>query len=265
MLIAQLSDPHVVPEGARYHGLVDSNGMFRGAIAQLNALRPAPDVVVISGDLVDGGTAEEYRLVRQLLGAIQQPLLILPGNHDERGAFREAFGDLPLLAKAGPLHFVADGYGPLRVVGLDVTVPGFHHGDFDAAAEAWLEPVLAKEPERPTLIVMHPPPFESGIGFLDPYRCFGGERLAALVSGYPAVEAVLCGHVHRLMQVRFGGTVAMTAPSTASAIALKLEPGAAPASLLEPPGLLLHHWREGEGLVTHLVPIGDFGPEMAFF
>ncbi len=265
MLIAQLSDPHVVPEGELYHGRVDSNGMFRAAIAQLNALRPAPEVVVISGDLVDGGTAEEYRLVRQMLGAITQPLLIIAGNHDEREAFREAFAHWPLLAKAGPLHFVADDYGPVRIVGLDVTVPGSHHGEFDVVGEAWLEGVLAREPERPTLIVMHQPPFESGIGFLDPYRCFGGERLAALVSRYPAVAAVLCGHVHRLMQVRFGGTVAMTAPSTASAIALKLEPGAAPASLLEPPGFLLHHWREGQGLVTHLVPIGDYGPEMSFF
>lgn len=265
MLIAQLSDPHVVPEGELYHGLVDSNRMFRAAIAQLNALLPKPDVVVVSGDLVDGGTAEEYRLVRQMLGAITQPQLIIPGNHDERGAFREAFGDWPLLAEAGPLHFVADGYGPVRIVGLDVTVPGSHHGDFDTVAEAWLEAVLADEPERPTLIVMHQPPLESGIGFLDPYRCFGGERLAALVSRYRAVEAVLCGHVHRLMQVRFAGTVALTAPSTASAIALRLEPGAAPVSLLEPPGFLLHHWREGQGLVTHLVPIGNFGPEMAFF
>jgi 3',5'-cyclic-AMP phosphodiesterase len=52
-----------------------------------------------------------------------------------------------------------------------------------------------------------------------------------------------------------------TSPSTATAIALQLRPDAKPASHVEPPACLLHHWRPGVGLVTHLSPIGAFpGP-----
>jgi hypothetical protein len=63
------------------------------------------------------------------------------------------------------------------------------------------------------------------------------------------------------MQLRFGGTMLCTSPSTATAIALQLRPDAKPASHVEPPACLLHHWRPNVGLVTHLSLIGAFpGP-----
>jgi hypothetical protein len=59
---------------------------------------------------------------------------------------------------------------------------------------------------------------------------------------------------------RLAGVPVITAPSLAPAIALRLAPDAAPASLAEPPGVLLHVWTGGQ-LVTHLIPVGAFpGP-----
>ena len=155
MLIAQISDPHLRPRGVLYQDLVDSNAMFAAAVDHLNGLLPQPDVVILSGDLVDHGSAEEYAVAREILAAIRQPLLMIPGNHDEREAFRAAFPDHTYLPRSGPLHFVADDLGPVRIIGLDVTVPGAHHGDMDDAAVAWLDEALAREPDRPTLMMMH--------------------------------------------------------------------------------------------------------------
>lgn len=261
MLIAQLSDPHIRPADTLYQGLVDSNAQFRTAIRQVNALDPQPDLVLLSGDLVDEGTTTEYDMARRLLRDLQAPLLVIPGNHDDREKFRTAFADHAYLPESGPLHFVADDLGPVRVIGFDVTQPGLHHGAIDDAAAAWLEAALAREPQRPTIVMMHQPPFISGIPYIDPYRCFDEARLATILARYPAVERVTCGHIHRFMQLRFGGTALCTAPSTTTAIALRLDPAAATASFLEPPAFLLHHWQAGTGLVTHLVPIGEFpGP-----
>src|SRR4029077_15238650 len=134
-------------------------------------------------------------------------------------------------------------HGAVRIVALDVTVPGLHHGVVEEAAVAWLEGVLASEPRRPTIIMMHQPPFDSGVPYLDAYHCREGERLAKVVSRHPCVERIVCGHVHRFMQVRFGGTMLCTSPSTATAIALQLRANAKPASHVEPPACLLHHWR----------------------
>lgn len=262
LLIAQISDPHLRPAGRLYKDLVDSNAMFEVAVTQVNALRP--DLVLVTGDLVDDGTAAEYETARRLLSGIAAPWLAIPGNHDEREAFRAAFADRLPLPAAGPLHYVAEA-GPVRIVAFDVTVPGLHHGEIDEAGAAWLDAALAEGAGRPTLVMLHQHPFLSGIPFLDPYRCFGAERLEAVIARHPSVERVLCGHVHRFMTRRFGGTLLCAAPSTATAIALRLEPGAEPASYLEPPGLLLHHWTAEAGMVTHLVPIGTYEGPLNFF
>jgi Icc protein len=264
MLIAQLSDPHVRPEGVLYQDVVDSNAMFARAIAHLNALDPRPDLVLLSGDLVDQGEAAEYGHVRTLLAALAMPALVIPGNHDDRAAFRRAFADHAYLPRSGPMHYVAGSHGAVRIVALDVTVPGLHHGDIDEESMLWLDGALSAEPRRPTILMMHQPPFDCGVPYLDAYHCRNGERLAQIIARHPAVERIVCGHVHRFMQLRFGGTVLCTAPSTTTAIALRLKPDAKPASHIEPPACLLHHWRPEVGLVTHLSPIGSFPGPYAF-
>lgn len=261
MWIAPISDPHVRPRGVLYNGVIDTGAALAAVVAQINALEPLPDLVLLSGDVVDEGSPAEYANAVAVLAGLRVPLRVIPGNHDEPGAFRAAFAGHAYLPPAGPLHFIDDEAGPVRIVGFDVTVPGFHHGLADAEALAWLGNALAAAPYRPTLVMMHQPPLMTDVPYLDDYRCLGADRLERLVARFPAVERVLCGHVHRHMAMRFGGTLLCTAPSTATAIALHPVPGAPPASFLEPPGFLLLHWAPGRGLLTHLVPVGRFpGP-----
>jgi 3',5'-cyclic AMP phosphodiesterase CpdA len=265
MLIAHLSDPHLRARGHLYQDLVDSNAMFLTAIRHLATLVPQPDLVLLTGDLVDEGTEAEYAVAAEMLARIPQPVLVIPGNHDEREGFRACLRHSPYLATSGPLHLTVGDQGAVRILGLDITVPGEHHGDADDAACLWLEERLEEEPGRPTIIMMHQPPFDSGISFIDASCCRQGARMAEIVSRYPAVERILCGHIHRFMQLRFGGTMLVTAPSTCTAIALRLQHRAEPASFVEPPAMLLHHWRPQTGLITHLVPIGWFPGPLPFF
>jgi 3',5'-cyclic AMP phosphodiesterase CpdA len=260
MLIAQLSDLHVRPDGMLYQGVTDSNAQLAAAIAHVNGLDPRPDLVLLTGDLVEKGTAPEYAKLRALLGALEIPALVIPGNHDDREAFRAAFRDHDYLPDSGPMHYVAE-QGGVRIVAFDVTVPGLHHGLVDAEGARWLDGTLAAAPDRPTLVMMHQPPFDSGVPYLDLYSCREGVRLATVIARHRQVERIVCGHVHRFMTLRFGGTLLCTAPSTTTAIALRLDPAATPASHLEPPAFLLHHWRPDTGMVTHFLPVGAFpGP-----
>ncbi|MBI6705407.1 phosphodiesterase [Pseudomonas viridiflava] len=264
MLIAQISDTHVRPKGKLYQGVVDSNAMLTAAVDAINALNPPPDVVLFSGDLVDEGLPEEYAMARELLRPLDKKLLMIPGNHDHRTNLRQAFPEHDYFIDDIGCHFVYSGPEPVRIIGLDISVPEHHHGDMSDDAIQWLDRTLALEPEKPTLIMMHQPPFSSGIPYIDQYRCERGERLAEVVSRYPAVERIVCGHIHRFMQLRFGGTLMCTAPSTTTAIALQLRPDATEASYVEPPALLLHHWTTETGLITHWVPIGTFAGPYAF-
>jgi len=265
MLIAQISDLHVRPDGELYAGRVAANAMAAAAVQHLNALDPRPDLAIVTGDLVDNGTDAEYAAVRAILDVIAIPYVVIPGNHDQREPFRRAFADHAYLpADGGPLNYVLDAH-PLRIVALDTTVAGKHHGEIDAASLAWLSRQLDADAATPTLVLMHHHPFASGIPFLDGYRLVNAAAVEEIIAAHDNVERVLCGHVHRFMLRRLGGTIAMACPSTASQIALRLAPDAPPASIMEPPGCLIHHWQPGGGLVSHLSPIGEHGTPMTFF
>lgn len=264
MLIAQLSDIHIRPKGRLYKDLIDSAQRLRRAVAHINALQPRPEWVLLTGDLGDEEHMDELLHAREILDGLTMPLLALPGNHDDREQFRHCFADHAHLPRQGPLHFAVDA-GAMRIVALDATVPGQHHGQIRGEDLAWLGATLQARPQQPTLLLMHHPPFVSGIGYLDAYRCFDTEGLEYLVRQHPQVQALLCGHVHRVMLRRWGGTLAFSAPSTATEIDLRLYPQARPASHAGPTGYALHRWDSAQGLVSHVVNLDEQDGPYPFF
>lgn len=254
MLIAQLSDPHLQATGRP--GLPSLDTAARLAAALARAARHAPDLLILSGDLTEHGDAESYALASDLLAGFPAPILAIPGNHDDRDAFRAGLSGLPNLVPptaSGPLHAVAE--GPIRVVGLDVTVAGAPHGQVTQDHAAWLETALSAAPRTPTLVVTHQPPFATGIGFIDTVRCFGSHLLAEVLSRHPQALRLLSGHVHRFVLTSFADRPALVAPAIAGSFALRLSPEAAPAFVAEPASFLLHLWRDGT-LVSHLQAVG---------
>lgn len=264
MLIAQLSDIHVRPRGQLFKGLVDSNRMLAEAITHLHQLDRQPDLVVISGDLVDEGQRAEYEMAAELLGTLRLPFVVLPGNHDQRDAFLQAFPGHGYLPRSGPLHYCLDDHA-VRIVALDSCPPGQHHGHIDSAGLQWLQHTLAANRDKPTLVLLHHPPFVCGIPYLDDYRYRQPEALAAVISASPNVEAVLCGHVHRAMFRRWAGTVVAACPSTTTQIALQFSASARPQSYTGPAGCLLHLWQPGQGLISHVSHVGPFAGPYPFF
>lgn len=257
MIIAQISDLHVQAAGQKAYGIVDTNGLLAAAIAQLNRLTPQPDVVIATGDLVDEGTPAEYAMLKTLLAPLKAPLYLALGNHDERTAFRQVFPELPYVPATGFIHYTIEDY-PLRLIVLDTLVAGEGYGDMDAPRLAWLTAQLAAQPQRPTVILMHHPPFATGLEGMDRLRCRGHAALAALIAQYPNVQRVACGHLHRSVQTAWAGTMGSVAPSVAHQVALKLTVDQPPAFVMEPPALQLHLWHGEAGLVTHTAYIGDF-------
>jgi 3',5'-cyclic AMP phosphodiesterase CpdA len=259
MLLAQISDLHVRPTGCLYKDAVDSNRLCADAVDHLNRLDPRPDLVLITGDLVDEGLDAEYLSLRSLLSGLQLPFLLMPGNHDDRDVLARHFTDHAYLPARGAKHYLIDRQA-VRIVALDTTVPGDHHGEVDDAGLAWLEQALEATRGAPTIVMMHHPPIAIGIPYLDKYMCRRPERIAAVIARFNHVERVLCGHVHRPIQQRWAGTLLCCCPSTATQIALQLRPDARPASFSEPPACLLHWWRDG-AMLTHTSYIGRFpGP-----
>lgn len=264
MILAQVTDTHIATPGRGPLGGLDTAGRLAACVSRVAALDPPADAVALTGDLVDEGTDDEYAHLRALIAPLPMPVYLIPGNHDARAPMRRVFADHAYLPKDGPfLHYVVEDW-PLRLVALDTLVPGAPGGALCEARLAWLEACLGEAPERPTAILMHHPPIETGIVHMDRMNCAGAEALGAVVARNPQVERILCGHVHRPIQVRWNGTVVSIAPSPAFQVALDLDPGAPACWTEEPPAFQVHVWRPGLGLVSHLAYVGDFGPPRRF-
>jgi Icc protein len=274
MLVAQITDLHILAAGKLFHSPrraipadaapgwshIDTAAHLARAVAELNVLRPRPDVTVITGDLTDHGAAEEYANLRALLAPLAMPCFLIPGNHDSREGLREAFGVDGYLPREGFLHYAVEDY-PVRIVALDTHIPGDHGGVLCAERLAWLDRTLAAAPDKPTLVMMHHPPFATAIAHMDRHALRNPADFAAIVARHPQIERILCGHLHRTIDKRFAGTVAGTAPATAHQLVLDIGSDAPAEFTFEPPGYQLHYWREGDGLITHTAVFGDWpGP-----
>ena len=274
MLVAQITDTHILADGKLFHSPrrafpadaapdwshIDTAAYLARAIAELNALTPRPDVIVVTGDLTDHGGEAEYANLRAILSGARMPVYVIPGNHDSRDALRSAFAADGYLPACGFLQYVVEGY-PLRLIALDTNVPGMHHGELCAERLEWLDRTLAASPMRPTLVMMHHPPFSTGIEHMDRHALHEPTAFAEVVRRHPQIERILCGHLHRTIDHRFAGTIAGTAPATAHQLVLDMTSGAPAEFNFEPPGYQLHHWRDGVGMVTHTAVFGDWpGP-----
>jgi 3',5'-cyclic AMP phosphodiesterase CpdA len=260
-VLAQLTDVHIRAPGKLAYGRVDTAAFLREAVDTVMRLRQRPIAIVLTGDLTDFATPEEYAHLAQLLAPLPMPLYLLPGNHDDRDALRRAFPSHSYLGTSGFIQYAVDVADAL-LIGLDTTEPRKSSGALCDERLAWLRDTLSKNQGRRTIIAMHHPPFRTFIGHMDDAGLLRGAReLEAIVAAHPQVERILCGHLHRSIDVRFGGTIAMTSPSPAHQVDLDLKPDAPSRWSLEPPAFRLVAWEANERMVSHLAPCGRFdGP-----
>jgi 3',5'-cyclic AMP phosphodiesterase CpdA len=265
VLIAQISDLHLTPPGHLLKGHVDTAAALRAIIAALNALTPPPDLVIASGDLVDAGDPDSYRHLRSLLDSLQPPCHLMPGNHDDRSNLLGEFAGSRYLPAAfdtatSRLDFACAGREGERVLCLDSLVTGQASGRLSPQSLDWLDRELRAYPTA-SLILLHHPPFPTGIAGMDAIGLQNPDDLAAILRAHPHVAGLSCGHVHRALFTRWQGMAACIAPGTAHQIALQWLADAPARYTLEPGAYLLHQLTPDQPLISYLAyPAGHPGP-----
>ncbi|MGB0694078.1 MAG: phosphodiesterase [Rhodospirillaceae bacterium] len=270
--IVQITDTHITgldPQGQPRlaYGKVDTYAALKRAVAHINASQDrfgGIDAVIATGDLVDLGSAEEYRSFREIVAPLAPPLLLLPGNHDDPSTLRAAFPEASYLPAKGPFLDYTVQIGAVQVIGLDTTVYGKSFGRLEPEQLDWLTASLEASKDRPSLVFLHHPPFDTGIAHMDAQRLRNGEALLERLAGFDQLRLVAAGHVHRTITATVSGIPCAIAPSTAHAVGLDLRPEGPSAFDLEPGGVLVHHWT-GQAVTSHFSPTGPWDGPYPFY
>jgi Icc protein len=232
-VIIQISDVHIVGDG-RLHDQVDSLDNLVSILRSVEEAGSPPDLLLFTGDLADKGEPEAYRRFRAAVEPAAErmgvPVLYLPGNHDTRAPFREhLLGGEPTEDGIDQVCWV-DG---LRIVALDSTVPGQHHGELDDRQLAWLDAELSTAAPLGTIVALHHPPISGPSEFLDILTLQAPQRLAEVITGKD-VLMILAGHTHHTSAGILGGVPVWVATASAyqmdvlgSGTALRGLPGSA--------------------------------------
>jgi 3',5'-cyclic AMP phosphodiesterase CpdA len=213
-VVAHLSDTHLLAGDARQYGVVDTVTRFEAALDRIGRIDPPPQALVFTGDLADIGDPAAYRLLRErvepLAARIGAQVIWCMGNHDERTAYsRELFGE----ESGEPQDRVYDVAG-LRIVSLDTSVPGWHHGEITDAQLTWLTEVLAAPVEHGTILALHHPPIPSPmVPVAEVIELLEQDRLAAVLHGTD-VRTIIGGHYHFSSHSTFAGIPVSVAAAT---------------------------------------------------
>lgn len=228
--IVHFSDPHLLAGDARLYGQVDSAARLAEALQQLARSAIRPDAIVFTGDLADLAEAEAYRRLRAMVEPIAAEmgaqLVWCMGNHDERAPYaRELFdesehdGDGSVgIAPQDRVYHVRG----LRIIALDTSVPGYHHGALDPAQLDWLRDQLASPAEHGTLLALHHPPIPSPL--TEPMAILeldDQDALAEVIRGTD-VRGVLGGHLHYSTHSMLAGVPVTVASASCYTLALGL-------------------------------------------
>jgi 3',5'-cyclic-AMP phosphodiesterase len=251
MIIAQISDTHLTLDSP------DANERMRDfelTIADINALDPAPDVIVHTGDIVHNGRTEEYAQAVATLAKARAPVYVLAGNKDSRAELREAFLARGYLTPNFEfVEYAIDDYS-VRLIALDTLSSNSNKGDFCCERISHLIDMIDAETAKPVAVFSHHPPFEVMVGperlhFETPEVM---SRLGRALQRSGRVVAVFSGHVHRAA----AGHVGSIPASVVQCIATTLRRGEYPSQMKMRPVYQLHRFDPDWGFTTETRIVG---------
>jgi 3',5'-cyclic-AMP phosphodiesterase len=213
-IVAHLSDTHLLGGGRPLYGTVPVDDRLRVALERLEASPVDPHAVVFTGDLTDIGEPDAYRRLRDAVEPVIErmgaQLVWVMGNHDDRAAYSSLLFDEDPSER--PQDRVYD-IGGLRIISLDTTVPGFHHGELDAVQLEWLREILATPAPLGSILALHHPPIPTPLEVMAVLELQRQEELASAIGGSD-IRAILGGHLHYSTHSTFAGIPVHVASAT---------------------------------------------------
>ena len=240
MLIAQISDTHISHPDPREPHTLERIFALQNFVACIGEMEEKPDLILHTGDVSQDGKSEEYDIVKSVLGAIDIPVFFALGNRDLGANLVKGLGELGGTTLVdGFLIYSIDGF-PVRLIAMDTQKRKSRIGTTCSVRLGILEELLKEQPDIPTALFMHHPPFEVPTSkfpfqFDDPELA---DAFLRLVAQHEQVVHLFCGHMHRQFSVKLETCNASVTPSLGPDNRL----GEYEADWNEQPLFQLHRW-----------------------
>lgn len=246
-LLIQISDTHILPPGKMLYGSIDSALHLQETVQKINRMRPLPDAVLFTGDLVEYGDNTSYEHFIELIEPLKMPAWVIPGNHDEPQMMSEIFAGTGYFPASGPTFQYAIEDFPFRILALNSHVDGTELPDFDDQKLAWLKAQLSAS-ERLVLIAIHHPPMLTGIELIDMGGSGWYQGIKSVLAEHSQVKLVICGHCHVDLCGRIGQVPVYMAPANSHQLIASRGLDIAPATVNRAGSPTLHHFIGGDFL-----------------
>ena len=221
---------------------------FERTIADINALDPAPDVIIHTGDVVHNGRPDEYAQAAAVLAKANTPTYVMVGNKDNRENLQAEFSSAGYLALGSDFVTYSIEDFPVRLIVLDTLNPGSNKGDFCEDRAARLIELIDAEITKPIAIFAHHPPFMVPEG-PEPLHFETTKimhRFRRALQHSRRVIGVYCGHVHRGVPGFVEDIPVMVMPCIATA----LRKGDYPPDMTTRPVYHIHRFDQTHGFST---------------
>ena len=246
--VLQISDCHLHASRAGKVLGMPTRDSLEAVITLMCRDHPDADLVVVSGDLAQDGSADAYRQLREALSACNCPVVWMMGNHDHADEFnRQAHA-------AGALHTHWQ-LGNWLLVFLDSSVPGRVYGHLSTTELDGLSALLQAHPQQQVLVFLHHHPVPMGSLWLDALGLKNAPELFARLAAHQHVEAVIWGHVHQAFSAHLGSMQLLSTPSTC----VQFLPGSEQFALdPQAPGYRWFRLDDSGAFTTQTVRVMDF-------
>lgn len=246
-LLLQITDTHICPPGELLYGSIDTALHLKATVREINRMRPLPDAVICTGDLVEHGDKAGYARFIELIAPLTVPCWVIPGNHDNPAVMREAFAGTPCFPGSDPTFQYALEDLPFRILALNSHADGTELPEFNQHKLGWLKEQLGRS-DKDVLLAIHHPPMTTGIELIDMGGADWYQGLKSVISAHDQVKLVICGHCHIDLSGRIGPAPVYMAPANSHQLIATRGLCAAPATLNRPAAPTLHHFIDGNFL-----------------
>jgi Icc protein len=206
--LLHITDPHLFAEqSGELRGTV-TYATFERTLAHVRDSNWQPDLIALTGDLIQDDSEAAYDHYRPQLEPFGTPVLCVPGNHDVPGFMQDKLSAPPFFY-CGSLDA-----GNWKLMGIDSLLDGSAGGRVSADELDRLDRELSSLGDRHVAVCLHHPPVPVNCAWLETVGLENRDELLAVLGRHPQVRLALFGHVHQDVDVTVGNVRILGTPST---------------------------------------------------